>query len=64
MEVFLTEFLVGLFALQQVVADNQDGVSYRDSRRLRAPPPFDAGILRTQVAPLGARRCVGRFGEG
>jgi hypothetical protein len=40
MEVFLAEFLVGFFALQQLIADNQDGVPYRDSRLLRAPPPF------------------------
>src|SRR5215210_2818502 len=46
-----------------MVADDQDGVPYRYRSLLRASPPFAANVLRTEVAPLGARRRVGRFGE-
>jgi len=60
--VVLSELLVGHFALKQLVADHHDGVSHR-YRLLRATPPSDTSVVRREVAPLGTRRRVGRFGQ-
>jgi hypothetical protein len=54
MEVILSEILISYFALQQVVADHQDGVSYCHRCLFGATSPLDASVLRPEVAPFGA----------